>query len=246
MDAFCQTRWGVIFPVAVIRSEMGCGKTRNRGARSPRREAEEFAVDPTWESRGKLPLVVLKGWANALGIPFLSPNRRNFTHCPAPLMQAQDFDLEEEEGIGETGRVERAPETLVAECGSEAHSSVPSNSAHPGVISTATVAPETAVHPSTNSLGAGEFRQPPAEQECSGALSPLPPEQLREESEDEEVAGEDAALREIRLAKELQAEEDAAKVAAAQRAEMERQQAASAQLMDAQKMLADSILSKYQ
>ncbi len=200
---------------------MGCGQARSRGAESPR--DEPTASDRIWDAKGKLPTVVMKGWAKAMKIPYINPNRRI----------APGKKLISNLAIELTDDIDSRPYDMQI-----------ANITLPAIDTIKDVSPHSPSIPFNINTAAV-----PTEQEEHLALRDSPNTfQLAQEDSDSEnqlQGGNEERRRLARLEREKEAEVEAAKAAAMEREALEMQQRAQAEQLEAQKNLADAIMAKY-
>lgn len=198
---------------------MGCGQARNRGAESPR--DEPTASDRIWDAKGKLPIVVMKGWAKAMKIPYINPNRRI----------APGKKLISNLAIELTDDIDSRPYDMqIANITFPAIDTIKDVSPH---------SPSIPIHINTAAI--------PTEQEEPLRDSPKTFQLAQEDSDSENQlqGGNEERRRLARLEREKEAEIEAAKVAAMEREALEMQQRAQTEQLEAQKNLADAIMAKY-
>ena len=197
---------------------MGCGETRNRGAKSP--SEEPTASDRAWDAKGKLPMVVMKGWAKAMKIPYINPNRRIVPGKKLISIELTD-DIDSRPYDMQIANIS-VPALDTIKDVSPRFPSIPFN------INTAAVPTELEEH--------ADLRDSPASF------------QLAQEDSDSEsqLQGEHEERRRLnRLEREKEDAIQAAKVAAMEREALEMQQKAQTEQLEAQKNLADAIMAKY-
>ena len=210
---------------------MGCGGVKDRGAGSPRLRTED-----TPEVPGKLPLLVLEGWAHLFGIPLKNPYKRSHPpphtqHLNKPLVANVEF----------INLHSNVPVSLRKDTSLSSVIRVDSCNPHPvGDAGNSEAITYEVSHPSS-------VPGPQQENSVVTPMSPMAPLMMPEESDDEEgdVGGKDESLRKDRMEKEREAESQAAEFAAAQREAAERLLAEQSSAIGVQKSQADAILSKY-
>lgn len=198
---------------------MGCGQAKNRGAESPKASANHRA----WEAKGKLPVVVMKGWAKSLGIPYLHPNRR---FLPGKTALASDdfacaavpYDIQ----IAHYSPEPISMEAEVAPLFPIVHTEV-----QVGVLLSDRIEPD---QPSFQLAASPLASLDPAD---SDSDPPYPDDTTTEER------------RKLRLAREQEAERLAATLAAEQRAALEIARKMQEEQLDEQRNRADEIMAKY-
>ena len=195
---------------------MGCGQTKTRGVNSPRDRLT--ASDIAWEAKGKIPIVVLKGWAKCMGIPYINPNRRiahgkKLPFEPIDELDPRPYDMQ---------IAHFSPDALMIDT---THHSFP---------------------PNVDTVLPTEQAEELPEQPLPATISPNVSQLAQEDSDSEDLyQGDTEGRRLARLEREKAAEEQAARIAALERETLALQQRAQSEQLDAQTHLAAAIMAKY-
>ena len=152
---------------------MGCGGTKNRGADTPRRHKDKVEDAPP----GKLPALVLEGWAQILRIPLANPYTR--TH-PPPRIMNKDKSL-----FSNVQPVSLEPQNIIRKNTSQS-SVMKLESMHGQSIETGNgeTVPLESYHPSAV-VPEAVFTPQGQKDEVSAPVSPLAPRLPPEESDEE-------------------------------------------------------------